>query len=155
MLDRPDEPLPRFPTGSAVLASLLPTVSRRGSRARRGPVLSRGAFASIAYATPLAPDRHGAGHARTLAAEAGKLVTPLPWFVCLGGRRFVVDAGAWFSSYNTRSPMLLRIKEEVFAYTQRLSSSYFENTLSGKITAPSCCRSGAPAVRHGGVRLHT
>src|SRR6478609_6180931 len=29
--------------------------------------------------------------------------------------------------------MLLCIKEEVFAYTQRLSSSYFENTLSGKI----------------------
>jgi hypothetical protein len=29
--------------------------------------------------------------------------------------------------------MLRRIKEEVFAYTQRLSSSYFENTLSGKI----------------------
>ena len=39
----------------------------------------------------------------------------------------------WFSSYNTRSPMLVRIKEEVFAYAQRLSSAYFENTLSGKI----------------------
>jgi ATP-binding cassette, subfamily B, bacterial len=67
------------------------------------------------------------------AVESGKLVTPFAMFVGLVVSRFALDAGAWFSSYHTRSPMLLRIKEEVFAYTQRLSSSYFENTLSGKI----------------------
>ena len=47
--------------------------------------------------------------------------------------RFVCDAATWFCSYHTRSPMLIRIKEEVFAYAQRLSPAYFESTLSGKI----------------------
>ena len=95
------------------------------------PVLSRGAIASIAYATKRLTDSVLSMHVP--AAEAGKLVTPFAMFVGLVVARFVVDAGAWFCSYHTRSPMLLRIKEEVFAYTQRLSSSYFENTLSGKI----------------------
>jgi ATP-binding cassette, subfamily B, bacterial len=95
------------------------------------PVLSRGAFASIAYATKRLTDTVLAMHHP--AAEAHKLVTPFALFVGLVVARFVADAGAWFNSYNTRSPMLLRIKEEIFAYTQRLSSSYFENTLSGKI----------------------
>ena len=95
------------------------------------PVLSRGAFASIAYATKRLTDTVLAMH--DPAAEAGKLLVPFALFVGLVVARFALDAGAWFSSYNTRSPMLLRIKEEVFAYTQRLSSSYFENTLSGKI----------------------
>ena len=95
------------------------------------PVLSRGAFASIAYATKRLTDTVLGMH--DPAAEAGKLTLPFACFVALVVSRFLVDAGAWFSSYNTRSPMLLCIKEEVFAYTQRLSSSYFENTLSGKI----------------------
>jgi len=95
------------------------------------PVLSRGAFASIAYATKHLTDTVLSLH--DPAAEASKLVVPFAWFVALVVSRFAADAGAWFCSYNTRSPMLLRIKEEVFAYTQRLSSSYFENTLSGKI----------------------
>src|SRR6185312_5936758 len=47
--------------------------------------------------------------------------------------RFGLDAAMWFSSYHTRSPMLVRIKEDVFAYAQRLSPAYFESTLSGKI----------------------
>jgi len=95
------------------------------------PILSRGAFASIAYATKHLTDTVLA--MQNPAAEAGKLVVPFAWFVGLVIARFAADAGAWFSSYNTRFPMLRRIKEEVFAYTQRLSSSYFENTLSGKI----------------------
>jgi ATP-binding cassette subfamily B protein len=95
------------------------------------PVLSRGAFASIAYATKRLTDTVLGMHHP--AGESGKLLVPFAWFVGLVVVRFAVDAGAWFSSYHTRSPMLLCIKEEVFAYTQRLSSSYFENTLSGKI----------------------
>src|SRR5215207_4034692 len=95
------------------------------------PVLSRGAFASIAYATKHLTDTVLA--MQNPVAEAGKVLVPFAWFAALVVARFVVDAGAWFCSYHTRSPMLLRIKEEVFAYTQRLSSSYFENTLSGKI----------------------
>ncbi|MEP7052589.1 MAG: ABC transporter ATP-binding protein [Pseudomonadota bacterium] len=95
------------------------------------PVLSRGVFATIAYATKRLTDTvlglHDAAH------ETAKLTGPFAFFVGLVVARFAVDAGAWFSSYNTRSPMLRRIKQEVFAYTQRLSSSYFENTLSGKI----------------------
>jgi hypothetical protein len=95
------------------------------------PILSRGAFASIAYATKRLTDTVLALH--DPLAESGKLVAPFSLFVGLVVSRFAMDAGAWFNSYNTRSPMLRRIKEEVFAYTQRLSSSYFENTLSGKI----------------------
>jgi ATP-binding cassette, subfamily B, bacterial len=95
------------------------------------PILSRGAFASIAYATKRLTDTVLAMHSP--AGEAGKLLLPFALFVGLVVARFAVDASAWFCSYHTRSPMLLRIKEEVFAYTQRLSSSYFENTLSGKI----------------------
>ena len=95
------------------------------------PVLSRGAFASIAYSTKRLTDTVLAMH--DPAAESGKLLRPFAWFVALVVVRFAIDAGAWLSSYHTRSPMLLRVKEEVFAYTQRLSSSYFENTLSGKI----------------------
>jgi ABC-type multidrug transport system fused ATPase/permease subunit len=95
------------------------------------PVLSRGVFASIAYATKRLTDTVLALH--DPAQEAAKLVGPFAFFVGLVVARFLADAGAWFSSYNTRSPMLRRIKQEVFAYTQRLSSSYFENTLSGKI----------------------
>jgi len=95
------------------------------------PILSRAAFASIAYATKQLTDTVLA--LRDPVAEADKLLVPFGFFVALVVSRFAVDAGAWFSSYYTRSPMLVRIKEEVFAYAQRLSSSYFENTLSGKI----------------------
>ena len=95
------------------------------------PILSRAAFASIAYATKRLTDTVLSMH--DPAAEAGRLVTPFVLFIALVVSRFAFDAGAWFSSYNARSPMLVRIKEEVFAYAQRLSSSYFENTLSGKI----------------------
>jgi ABC-type multidrug transport system fused ATPase/permease subunit len=95
------------------------------------PVLSRGAFASIAYATKRLTDTVLAMH--DPRAESGKLFAPCAFFVALVVSRFVVDGGAWFCSYHTRSPMLRSIKEETFAYTQRLSSSYFENTLSGKI----------------------
>jgi len=95
------------------------------------PVLSRGAFASIAYATKRLTDTVLSLH--DPAAESRRLLAPFAWFVGLVVARFAIDGGAWLSSYRTRSPMLQRIKEEVFAYTQRLSSSYFENTLSGKI----------------------
>ena len=95
------------------------------------PILSRAAFASIAYATKRLTDTVLSMH--DPAAEAGRLVAPFVLFIALVGSRFAFDAGAWFSSYNARSPMLVRIKEEVFGYAQRLSSSYFENTLSGKI----------------------
>jgi ABC-type multidrug transport system fused ATPase/permease subunit len=94
-------------------------------------VLGRAVFASIAYATKRLTDTVLAMH--DPAAEAARLRAPFMLFVALVVARFVTDAGMWFSSYNTRSPMLVRIKEEVFAYAQRLSSAYFENTLSGKI----------------------
>jgi ABC-type multidrug transport system fused ATPase/permease subunit len=94
------------------------------------PVLSRGVFASIAYATKRLTDTVLAMH--DPAQEAGKVLAPFLFFVGLVVLRFVMDAGAWFSSYNTRSPMLRRIKEEVFAYTQRLSSSYFREHAFGE-----------------------
>jgi ATP-binding cassette subfamily B protein len=94
-------------------------------------VLGRAVFASIAYATKRLTDTVLAMH--DPAAEASALRGPFMLFVALVAARFVMDAGMWFSSYHTRSPMLVRIKEEVFAYAQRLSSAYFENTLSGKI----------------------
>jgi ABC-type multidrug transport system fused ATPase/permease subunit len=95
------------------------------------PVLGRAVFASIAYATKTLTDTVLAMH--NPASEAGELVKPFTLFVILVVARFLIDAAMWVSSYHTRAPMLVRIKEEVFAYAQRLSSAYFENTLSGKI----------------------
>jgi ATP-binding cassette, subfamily B, bacterial len=94
-------------------------------------VLGRAVFASIAYATKRLTDTVLAMH--NPAAEASTLLGPFMLFVVLIVARFLMDGAMWFSSYQTRSPMLVRIKEEVFAYAQRLSSAYFENTLSGKI----------------------
>ena len=94
-------------------------------------VLGRAVFASIAYATKRLTD--AVLGMRDPAAEASTLLGPFMLFAALVAARFVMDGGMWFSSYHTRSPMLVRIKEEVFAYAQRLSSAYFENTLSGKI----------------------
>lgn len=96
------------------------------------PVLGRAVFASIAYATKRITDTVLGLHQPV--AEAGHtLVGPFTLFAVLVVARFVLDACMWFCSYNTRSPMLVRIKEEVFAYAQRLSPAYFESTLSGKI----------------------
>jgi ATP-binding cassette, subfamily B, bacterial len=95
------------------------------------PVLGRLVFASIAYAIKRLTDTVLAMH--DPAAQAGELIAPFALFVALVIARFAMDGAMWFSSYHTRSPMLVRIKEEVFAYAQRLSSAYFENTLSGKI----------------------
>jgi ATP-binding cassette subfamily B protein len=96
------------------------------------PVVGRGVFASIAYSTKRITDTVLAMH--DPAAEAGRmLVRPFTLFAALVIARFAFDAATWFCSYHTRSPMLLRIKEEVFAYAQRLSPAYFESTLSGKI----------------------
>jgi ABC-type multidrug transport system fused ATPase/permease subunit len=96
------------------------------------PVLGRAVFASIAYATKRITDTVLSLH--DPAAEAShRLSGPFTLFVMLVIARFALDGAMWFCSYHTRSPMLLRIKEEVFAYAQRLSPAYFESTLSGKI----------------------
>src|ERR1700743_436708 len=96
------------------------------------PVLGRAVFASIAYATKRITDTVLALHDPAATVDRG-LTAPFTLFVVLVVARFGCDAAMWFCSYNTRSPMLVRIKEEVFAYAQRLSPAYFENTLSGKI----------------------
>jgi ATP-binding cassette, subfamily B, bacterial len=95
------------------------------------PVLGRAVFASIAYATKRLTDAVLGMH--DPAAQAHELVAPFTLFVALVVARFIMDGCMWLSSYHTRSPMLVRIKEEVFGYAQRLSSAYFENTSSGKI----------------------
>lgn len=108
------------------------------------PVLGRAVFASIPYATKKITDtvlamHYAAGDAAHATAALGarsaahSLTAAVILFVALVMSRFVLDCGVWFCSYHTRSPMLVRIKEEVFAYAQRLSPAYFENTLSGKI----------------------
>ena len=96
------------------------------------PVLGRAIFASIWFATKQLTDTvlnlHGP------MQDAGRALTgPFTFFAVLVAARFFCDGAMWFCSYNTRSPMLIRIKEEVFAYAQRLSPAYFESTLSGKI----------------------
>ncbi len=96
------------------------------------PVLGRGVFASIAFATRQLTDTVLNLHA-PLRAAGPALTGPFALFAALVAARFVCDAATWFCSYHTRSPMLIRIKEEVFAYAQRLSPAYFESTLSGKI----------------------
>jgi ATP-binding cassette, subfamily B, bacterial len=96
------------------------------------PILGRAVFAAIAYATKRLTDTVLALH--DPAAAAGQaLGGPLALFAALVVGRFAIDGAMWFCSYHTRSPMLVRIKEEVFAYAQRLSPGYFESTLSGKI----------------------
>ena len=96
------------------------------------PVLGRAVFASIAYATKRITDTVLAMH--DPATEAAQVLeSPFIVFALLVVARFVFDAAMWFCSYNTRSPMLVRMKEEVFAYAERLSPAYFESTLSGKI----------------------
>jgi ATP-binding cassette, subfamily B, bacterial len=96
------------------------------------PVLGRAIFASIAFATRWLTNTVLAMHGPAPDASRA-LVAPFALFAALVAARFFCDAGMWFSSYHTRSPMLIRIKEEVFAYAQRLSPAYFESTLSGKI----------------------
>lgn len=96
------------------------------------PVLGRAVFTSIAYATKRLTDTVLGMHGQ--AAEAGRVLAgPFTLFAVLVIARFVLDASMWFCSYHTRSSMLARMKEEVFAYAQRLSPAYFESTLSGKI----------------------
>jgi ATP-binding cassette, subfamily B, bacterial len=96
------------------------------------PVLGRAVFASIAYSTKRITDTVLAMH--DPAAEAShKLTGPFVLFASLVVARFALDAAMWFCSYRTRSSMLVRIKEEVFGYAERLSPAYFESTLSGKI----------------------
>jgi ATP-binding cassette subfamily B protein len=94
------------------------------------PILGRAVFASVAYATKRLTDTVLSLHA---AKDSHALAGPFTLFVCLIVARFALDALTWLCSYETRSSMLVRIKEEVFAYAQRLSSAYFESTLSGKI----------------------
>ncbi|HEY2591709.1 MAG TPA: ABC transporter ATP-binding protein, partial [Steroidobacteraceae bacterium] len=96
------------------------------------PVLGRAVFASIAYATKRLTDTVLALHGPVIDARRS-LEGPFLLFAGLVGARFVIDAAVWFCSYHTRSPMVVRIKEEVFAHAQRLSPAYFESTLSGKI----------------------
>jgi ATP-binding cassette, subfamily B, bacterial len=96
------------------------------------PILGRAVFASIAYATKGLTDTVLGMHATAAQAEHA-LVGPFVLFAALVVARFVLDGAMWFCSYNTRSPMLVRMKEEVFAFAQRLSPAYFESTLSGKI----------------------
>jgi ATP-binding cassette subfamily B protein len=94
------------------------------------PVLGRAVFASVAYATKRLTDT-------VLSVHDAKDSHALRWsftlFVGLILARFALDGATWLCSYETRSSMLVRIKEEVFAYAQRLSSAYFDSTLSGKI----------------------
>jgi len=96
------------------------------------PILGRAVFASIAYATKRLTDTVLAMHG-PVSAAAPRLAAPLLLFSSLVIGRFALDGAMWFCSYHTRSPMLVRIKQEVFAYAQRLSPAYFESTLSGKI----------------------
>jgi len=94
-------------------------------------ILGRAVFASIAYATRQITDTVLA--LRDPAQAWHALRAPFVLFVALVIARFACDGAMWFCSYHTRSPMLVRIKEEVFGYAQRLSPAYFESTLSGKI----------------------
>jgi ATP-binding cassette, subfamily B, bacterial len=96
------------------------------------PVLGRAVFTSIAYSTKRMTDTVLAMHGPA-AGVGHSLEGPFTLFAALVISRFVLDGAMWFSSYHTRSPMLVRMKEEVFAYAQRLSPAYFESTLSGKI----------------------
>lgn len=96
------------------------------------PICGRAVLASIPYAIKLLTDT--VLSLKGAIEQAGSaLFWPVLLFAALVAGRFVFDGAMWFCSYQTRTPMLVRIKEEVFAYAQRLSPAYFESTLSGKI----------------------
>src|SRR5579885_133088 len=88
------------------------------------PVLGRAIFASIAFALRQLTDTVLSLHGPARDASQA-LAGPFMLFAALVGARFFCDAATWFCSYHTRSPMLIRMKEEVFAYAQRLSPAYF------------------------------
>ncbi|MGH8219530.1 MAG: ABC transporter ATP-binding protein [Steroidobacteraceae bacterium] len=96
------------------------------------PVLGRAVVASIPYAIKRLTDTVLAHHGPALEVSRA-LRGPFLLFAGLVAARFALDGAMWFCSYRTRSPMLVRIKQEVFAHAQRLSPAYFESTLSGKI----------------------
>jgi len=96
------------------------------------PILGRAVVASIAYATRWLTDGVLALHDRT-GGSVRTLIAPFALFASLVVARLALDAAMWLCSYHTRSPLLARIKQEVFAFAQRLSPAYFESTLSGKI----------------------
>src|SRR5579862_1447887 len=74
------------------------------------PVLGRAVFASIAYATKRLTDTVLAMHG-PIGSAGSRLTGPLLLFGSLVIGRFALDGAMWFCSYNTRSPMLVRIKE--------------------------------------------
>ncbi|MGC3980183.1 MAG: ABC transporter ATP-binding protein [Steroidobacteraceae bacterium] len=96
------------------------------------PICGRAVMASIPYSIKLLTDTVLALNG-AIEQAASALFWPLVLFCTLVIGRFACDGAMWFSSYQARTPMLVRIKEEVFAYAQRLSPAYFESTLSGKI----------------------
>jgi ATP-binding cassette subfamily B protein len=96
------------------------------------PICGRAVLASIPYAIKLLTDTVLSLRG-TMEHAGSALFAPVLLFAALVAGRFVFDGAMWLCSYHTRSPMLVRIKEEVFAYAQRLSPAYFESTLSGKI----------------------
>src|SRR5947209_7782751 len=113
------------------------------------PVLGRAVFASIAYATKRLTDTVLAMH--DPAAEAGPMLFgPLLLFVALVVGRFALDGAMWFCSYHTRSPMLMRIKEEVFGYAQR--RCHHEHPQRVPLRQPASRGSRARALHGRGAR---
>ncbi len=107
------------------------------------PVFGRAVFASIAYATKRLTDTVLAMH--NPAAEASKLLKPFTLFVVLVVARFAMDSAMWFSSYHTRAPMLVRIKEEVFAYRPAPLERLFREHPLGEDCAPGSAPAGPGA----------
>src|SRR3569833_822556 len=97
------------------------------------PVLGRAVFASIAYSTRWLTDTVLGMHGPV--AEAGHaLVAPFTLFAGLVVARFVLDGLMWFCYYHKRSPMLVRMKEEVFANAQQHTPNNNKNTQTKKNT---------------------
>ena len=60
-------------------------------------------------------------------------VAPLLFFVAIVLGRFASEALTWTFSYNTKFVLLRNMRTEIFGYTQRHATTYFDAELSGRV----------------------
>jgi ATP-binding cassette, subfamily B, bacterial len=96
------------------------------------PLFNRTSFATIGFATKKITDAVLAVQA-TPALIWQTVSAPFTLFVVAIVGVFFFSVLQWILSYRTRLPTLADMRVTIFAFVQRHSSNYFENTLSGKV----------------------
>jgi len=97
-----------------------------------GQCLASVCFASVPYATKLIVDTIAGLDPASADAVATATRPVLLLIACLAGQVLCMMV-TWVASYRCRFPMITDMRQRVFAYVQRHDTTYFDNTLSGKI----------------------